>query len=658
MNPNASLAILLAGFFTASLMAIRWHRHTRGDRLLELCLIGLWAAWVGREFLDPDPHIWPSLSEYSGTINEFSSSIQPHFVWSQLVQCGTCVLWNGSVNGGAPAFADVYGATLHPIVIVTTLLFGAINGAKITLVMSLFIAGAAQWWLAQAMGLGRVARLWGAALAVVGGHLAGRMESGIVTLVLSTASCSLVIASGIELALTGKRRATILFGVTLALAAMSGQGYLQIGLLLSILPAFAIFLIGRPSTMKPLWKEFALAGLIAVLLSAILWIPALHFLPNMSKGVDPTFNSAQPIAATLANLVIDNPAAYTADRLGQTPIPHLYINYIGWIPILLALAAIIPGYRRNRRLALFFVIALALVFLTATATTLRVFSWLLPGLIASIRYPSLIAGLAVPLIIGLAAWGLDQFLRLPRLNRFIQRPIMRGIAAIVLAIFLLWPIYTAYVFGQYWLVTGYVPPAASQVLAPIDRTSTQWVGVPYGEHAWTAIGLSTDLKLTNAFRPWNWQGRDLPPAFVTVTYDPSLLSVANRFGTTEGISLVTDPDNTYARIDTSAQHVPCRAIARGGSIDVDCHTDSAGTLIVHENNWEGWFASRDGEPIGLDNTAWLSTAAPAGQHHYEFRYRPADVTIGLIVSMIGIGLVLILLSAAIKNGRSSTASNR
>jgi hypothetical protein len=242
MNPNASLLILIAGLSVALMIVIRWKRYTRADRLLELCLIGLWAMWVGREYLNFDPHLWPGLSVYFGTINEFSSSVQPHFVWSQLTQCGECILWNGAVNGGAPAFADVYGATLHPIVIVTTLLFGAINGAKITLIASFFLAGVAQWWLARVMGLGRLAGLWGAALAIVGGHLAGRMESGIVTLVLATASCSLVVAPGIELALTGKRRPAVLFGVTLALAAMSGQGYLQIGLLLGILPAFAIFL--------------------------------------------------------------------------------------------------------------------------------------------------------------------------------------------------------------------------------------------------------------------------------------------------------------------------------------------------------------------------------------------------------------------------------
>jgi hypothetical protein len=245
----------------------------------------------------------------------------------------------------------------------------------------------------------------------------------------------------------------------------------------------------------------------------------LHFLPNISKGVDPAFNSAQPITAALANLVTDDPAFYTIAQLGRPPIPHLYINYVGWIPLLFALGAIVLGFRSNRRLVLFFVIAIGLVFLAATASTLRVLSWLLPELLAAIRYPSLIAGLAVPLILGLAAWGLDQFLQLAWWVRLKQRPLARSAAMIALTIILLWPIHSSYVFGQYWLITGYMPPAAAQVLGVIDRSAAQWIAVPYGEHVWTALGLSVDLKIANAFTPWNWKGRD-PRGFVTVACDP------------------------------------------------------------------------------------------------------------------------------------------
>jgi hypothetical protein len=119
---------------------------------------------------------------------------------------------------------------------------------------------------------------------------------------------------------------------------------------------------------------------------------------------------------------------------------------------------------------------------------------------------------------------------------------------------------------------------------------------------------------------------------------------------TEGIHLFC-PRQPYALVDDGTQHIPCRAVAHGGDIDVDCDSEAAGTLIVHENNWEGWWARRDGEPIDLEAKVWLSTAAPTGRHHYEFRYRPVDVPIGLIVSAIGLVLVITLLSGASRHRR-------
>ena len=200
---------------------------------LELLAIVGWAMFLGRDYLDLNPNIWPQG-------REFGMAIQTHYIWTQLADCGSCILWNGSINGGAPAFAELHGAVLHPLVIIPTLIFGSVNGAKIGLVGALAMAGLAQWWLAKVMKLGLVARLWAAMMAVAGGHLAGRMDMGVVAIVLSTAAASLVIAAGLDLALTGRRRSAVLLGITLALAIVSGQGYLQIGLLFGILPAFII----------------------------------------------------------------------------------------------------------------------------------------------------------------------------------------------------------------------------------------------------------------------------------------------------------------------------------------------------------------------------------------------------------------------------------
>ena len=66
-----------------------------------------------------------------------------------LFRCGSCVLWNGFINGGNPAFADFYGAALHPLTIVTTLIWGAIDGGKLLVVSSLALAGLANGGLGQ-----------------------------------------------------------------------------------------------------------------------------------------------------------------------------------------------------------------------------------------------------------------------------------------------------------------------------------------------------------------------------------------------------------------------------------------------------------------------------------------------------------------------------
>jgi hypothetical protein len=76
----------------------------------------------------------------------------------------------------------------------------------------------------------------------------------------------------------------------------------------------------------------------------------------------------------------------------------------------------------------------------------------------------------------------------------------------------------------------------------------------------------------------------------------------------------------------------------GGYIDVECDSEAAGTLVVYEYSWSGWTARRDGQALMLGPGPWLNVFAPAGTHHYEFRYRPWDVPLGLVLSLAGMVL--------------------
>ncbi|RIK17369.1 MAG: hypothetical protein DCC52_16905 [Chloroflexi bacterium] len=67
----------------------------------------------------------------------------------------------------------------------------------------------AQWWLARVLGLGWLARMWSALLAVVAGNIAGRMQMGWFGVALATASVALIFPPFIHVALTGSRRAGV-----------------------------------------------------------------------------------------------------------------------------------------------------------------------------------------------------------------------------------------------------------------------------------------------------------------------------------------------------------------------------------------------------------------------------------------------------------------
>ena len=101
-------------------LTFRNKKFVRGFQIaIELSLILLWSVFVGREYLDLDPHVVPAG-------REFGSSIQAHHLWTRVQECGWCALWDGSERGGFPAFVDPLGSSLHPAVMIATLTSSAL----------------------------------------------------------------------------------------------------------------------------------------------------------------------------------------------------------------------------------------------------------------------------------------------------------------------------------------------------------------------------------------------------------------------------------------------------------------------------------------------------------------------------------------------------
>lgn len=619
--------------------------------LLEVALVILWALWIGRPFLDFNPRVWPNGGEYGMVVAYM-------YPWTLLSKCGDCALWNGFTNGGAPAIAELQAPVLHPLGVITTVLWGPVNGSKALILAALAMAGLAQWWLARVLKLGVVARLWSAALAVAGGHMSGRLDAGLYPILLSISASSLVIAPGLQLALTGTRRAAAVFGVMLASALTSSQGYLQLALVFGLLPAFLPFLLKietRRLKPTPLWNKYLMAGVLAMLLSAAWLVPMLHFWPNFVKHIDPRFGSTQFLEYAPLNLVIRDPAFFRTLVLRKQPYPFLYTDYIGWVPVVLAVFGFRLAPRDSHRTLAFFLAAIVLIYLASTAVTLNVLMKLAPTFIAGVRNPAMMSGLAVPLILGLAAWGLDGLSKRPwsalRIGLF--GPLDGASKAptgeerlyvrlqpfwMVLAIPLLWSLQSAIEFGTHWMRTQATPPGYYTLMRAMRTGTSQWVAAPFGEHHWDLIGIEEGLKLTNVSRPWVWRGRELPQPYIEATRSASDRSAPNLLQVVEQVNLLGHASDEYAFVESNLSRVPCQASAQGGHIDVDCQTELEGTLTVRENSWSGWTVWRDGQRVALGPGPWLTVAAPQGRHKYEFRYRPWDVPVGLGLTCVGIGL--------------------
>jgi len=378
---------------------------------VELLLIGLWAFFVGRGYLDFNPRMVPT-----GT--EFGEQIQSNHLWTQLVKCGWCAAWNGSEQGGLPALVDVHGSMLQPVIAATTLFLGVVNGIKVSILLSLWLAGVAQWWMAKELGLGRIPALFTAGIAVAGGHLAGKMISG-----------------------------TFQFIIGGAAAGCASPDYCTRGGDVGPGPprywAYALHHSSSPARVTcrleclwccrqpppSIWESPAMIAATGsawpsqFLCAFCLWHPSWylwHIFPQLRESR----RARVPIRSTPGlyplNLVINDRGFYDSDILLKAPgSPHFYSLYIGWIPVLLAALGLATLRRKDRRAGWFLALGALLAFFAASAVLPKavVRQWPATGdwpLVGGLRYPAFMAGLAVPLILGLTAYGLDYVFRVTR----------------------------------------------------------------------------------------------------------------------------------------------------------------------------------------------------------------------------------------------------
>jgi len=651
---DESPSVKIMGIFSPLLTWLKYRRlprlvfqrdnwkKVRGGLLaaLEILAIIVWGLWLGRNYLVMNSTDWMR--------GDWHLNVQGYFALRLVADCGMCALWDGFFNGGAPIFADIMNAMTHPLGIILVALAGAVNGTKLLAVASMILSGVAQWTWAKVLRLSWLPRMWGAALATVGGFMVGRLEGGLSEIMLSIASFSLAIALAVHLYRSGKRRVAVLLGITTGLAFLSGQGYIQLAFMIGICPAFLILLVDRQFKLNPVWKEFALAAAIAILVSAVLWVPAFHILPNVYKPTtSEAFDSVQPIEYQPLNLVIRDYTYYGTEALQKLPWTSFSVNYIGWVAVILAVLTLRLIPRSEARLLWFLWASIILIYALSSAVLMRWLVKVMPvpfeSLLTQARFPAFIAGLAAPLLLVLASWGLDLLLKSkwPKLTLNLSAETTISLSlAWLLVVLLIGSLQSSFTFVEPWLKPLSTPSEAKyyQLAAAIEPDTVQWVEPPYGDFGFWIAALENDIKITNVYHHFKWKDRTPPVPYLKVTRDEVSTEDPNYAGKLEYVSLLSYPENNYAYVDTGDRKVPCQASAQGGNIDVYCESDTSGELVVMENYWNGWKVTLDGEKAVLGDGPWLTTDAPAGVHRYAFRYRPWDFPLGVALSVLGLGL--------------------
>ncbi len=600
----------------------------------ELLLIGMWAVWVGRAYLDMNPNIVP-------TGREFSSSVQAHHMWTRFQECGWCAVWDGSERGGFPAFVDPLASSLYPPVILTTLIFGVINGSKVMIIFTLWMAGIAQWWLGKVLKFSWLPRMWAAALVVVGGHLSGRLELGTICSIISTAAVSMTFAPAIRLSQTGKKRDAVIFAIVLALMAVSGQGYMQAGFIF-MGPAYLILILKSEVGEKLLWRRYLLAAGLGLLLAAPFLVPYMHFWPNFLKDSDPNFGAGQPLQYYLINLLIDSPDYFFDTALEHLPFPNLYTMFIGWVPVVFAALGLGMMQKKDRRPLLFLAVSAAIILWVGTAQPLQLIQEFFPW-VTSLRFITITGGLAVPGIIALASYAVDRLMKFdwPRLALIFSNKNESNLRGVNLGLLLIIPllinVHKGFQFSQAWYFMERVDENVYKVIDALETDDLQWVQPPFGEHFFIEDAVHRQMKLSPGIMTWRWREREFPSPILMASHS-SAPEPYEKIDEINGTKIFERDDVAYATIVNDDQVATCNASGWGGELTVKCDTSISGTLVVQENTWSGWKAWMDGEKVSLVGDRWLEVDAPAGKHTYHFRYLPWDVPMGLVLS--GIGIIL------------------
>jgi hypothetical protein len=600
------------------------------------------------------------VSSFIGTVKvQAGTEFMVHIVslqnWSNALTCGACMMW-GNMVGGMPVFADPYGSFQHPLVMITTLLFGPFRAANITLAVAILVMGFSGYLFCHTFQLHRVVRMWITVTMIYGGSIAGQLQVGTIALPLSLSFAMLCFVYMLVWSQNPTRKNSLIFGILLSMLLVAGQLYMQVAFMFILIPFFGYLYSQKKSLIS---SQIFLIFVIACSLSAPFLLTYAANSASFSKYNDPPFSAySPPIGYIALNYVVDNFDFYNAPLLGRAAAPYLYINFIGYPIVLAALSTVVlalvrhPRFEKVLSVIYLIIINVILMLLLASGDMQRWIAGIgiapLTQFTSGLRNLTLTASFAGGLLVLLAAFCADLLIRqLQTASATMQVGAWRfdGRAHWLVVFVMVWHVLTLYSFNKQSYVFGEPEPVTEAAAEFLKTQPLGGVNVE-GNYQVFPVVMRQLKVITLMYYPWfliNVSPAGEMYALKSVPLGGEGWQELKRLDDIWAIYKSTDVNQQYAlHTSDNKELTPCTASGTGGDIDVWCTVASPGVLRIYENNLGSWQSWVDDVPTKVtDVNKFVAVNVAGGKHHIAFRYRPWYTILGLAISW-GTWFVLIV----------------
>ncbi len=316
--------------------------YPRGRLALELALLVAVGLSFARLIANPDPGLRPPGLEHE----RLSGVIIPAELG--LRQFGRIPLWNPYIYTGEPLISNPFNYLFNPFASLPLILFGAVQGTKLAIVLTLLIAGLGQWSFARVLGMGTPARLTAAMLYMCSGQIVGKFNGGHFQLGVSLAWPPWVLV-GVWLSMTTRKRwPKALASLAFAMLFFSGNIYYSMHTLIAAALIAAFLALRQKRRINwPGLRGAALAGLFALGLSMMQFLPVWAARDYINHPADFRMVSQHPLHVIAANYLQPHPDwfALVEPYTLYTTVDYAYIGPLA----LLAPLGLIPVFWRRRR---------------------------------------------------------------------------------------------------------------------------------------------------------------------------------------------------------------------------------------------------------------------------------------------------------------------